>query len=80
MLSIKAREVDEEKKAVAEYGSTDAGASLGEILGAAIREKREAAAKAEREASTKSAGSRSAATTERSADSGDEAPATDEET
>ena len=80
VLSIKAREVDEEKKAVAEYGSTDAGASLGEILGAAIREKREAAAKAEREASTKSAGSRSAATTERSADSGDEAPATDEET
>ncbi len=49
-LSIKAREVDEEKRAVAEYGSTDAGASLGEILGAAIKEKREAAEKAEREA------------------------------
>jgi len=36
-LSIKAREVDEEKKAMAEYGSSDSGASLGDILGAAIR-------------------------------------------
>jgi small subunit ribosomal protein S1 len=35
-LSIKAREVEEEKKAMAEYGSSDSGASLGEILGAAI--------------------------------------------
>jgi small subunit ribosomal protein S1 len=35
-LSIKAREMDEEKKAVAEYGSTESGASLGDILGAAI--------------------------------------------
>ncbi|MBK8906800.1 MAG: 30S ribosomal protein S1 [Rhodospirillales bacterium] len=51
VLSIKAREVDEEKRAVAEYGSTDAGASLGDILGAAFREKRAAAARAaEREA------------------------------
>ena len=38
-LSIKSLEADEEKKAMAEYGSTDAGASLGEILGAAIAEK-----------------------------------------
>jgi small subunit ribosomal protein S1 len=36
-LSIKAREVDEEKKAMAEFGSSDSGASLGDILGAAIR-------------------------------------------
>jgi small subunit ribosomal protein S1 len=36
-LSIKAREVDEEKKAMADYGSSDSGASLGDILGAAIR-------------------------------------------
>jgi hypothetical protein len=42
--------MEEEKKAVAEYGSTDSGASLGEILGAAIREKREAAERAEMEA------------------------------
>jgi small subunit ribosomal protein S1 len=36
-LSIKAREVDEEKRAMQEYGSSDSGASLGDILGAAIR-------------------------------------------
>ena len=35
-LSIKAREMDEEKQAVAEYGSAESGASLGDILGAAI--------------------------------------------
>jgi small subunit ribosomal protein S1 len=36
-MSIKAREVDEEKRAMAEFGSSDSGASLGDILGAAIR-------------------------------------------
>lgn len=35
-LSIKALEVEEQKKAIAEYGSTDSGASLGDILGAAL--------------------------------------------
>jgi len=35
-LSIKAREVDEDKQAMAEYGSSDSGASLGDILGAAL--------------------------------------------
>ena len=35
-LSVKANEVAEEKKAMAEYGSSDSGASLGDILGAAI--------------------------------------------
>ena len=38
-LSIKAREIDEEKEAVAQYGSSDSGASLGDILGAALRAK-----------------------------------------
>jgi small subunit ribosomal protein S1 len=38
-LSIKAREVDEEKRAMAEFGSSDSGASLGDILGAAIRKR-----------------------------------------
>ena len=37
MLSIKAREVAEEKEAVAQFGSSDAGASLGDILGAALK-------------------------------------------
>lgn len=36
-LSIKAREISEEKEAVAQYGSSDSGASLGDILGAALR-------------------------------------------
>ena len=40
-LSIKAREVAEEKQAMADYGSSDAGASLGDILGAALRSKQE---------------------------------------
>ena len=35
-LSIKAREVEEEKQAMADYGSSDSGASLGDILGAAL--------------------------------------------
>ncbi len=35
-LSVKANEVAEEKKAMAEYGSSNSGASLGDILGAAI--------------------------------------------
>ena len=35
-LSIKALEVAEEKEAIAQFGSTDSGASLGDILGAAL--------------------------------------------
>lgn len=35
-LSIKALEIEEQKKAIAEYGSADSGASLGDILGAAL--------------------------------------------
>ena len=36
-LSIKQYEIQEERKAMADYGSSDSGASLGDILGAAIR-------------------------------------------
>jgi small subunit ribosomal protein S1 len=36
-LSIKARETEEEKAAMAEFGSSDSGASLGDILGAALK-------------------------------------------
>ncbi len=39
-VSIKALEIAEEKEAVAQYGSTDSGASLGDILGAALKEKK----------------------------------------
>jgi small subunit ribosomal protein S1 len=35
-LSIKSREIAEDKAAIAEYGSSDSGASLGDILGAAL--------------------------------------------
>ena len=37
-LSIKAREIDEDKQAMAEFGSTESGASLGDILGAALQD------------------------------------------
>ncbi|MEQ8481962.1 30S ribosomal protein S1 [Hoeflea sp.] len=36
-LSIKALEIAEEKEAVAQFGSSDSGASLGDILGAALK-------------------------------------------
>ena len=38
-VSIKAREIEEEKQAMAEFGSSDSGASLGDILGAALEKK-----------------------------------------
>lgn len=38
-LSIKAMEISAEKEAVAQFGSSDSGASLGDILGAALRER-----------------------------------------
>ena len=37
-VSIKAREIAEEKDAIEQFGSTDSGASLGDILGAALKE------------------------------------------
>jgi small subunit ribosomal protein S1 len=42
VLSVKALEIEDEKSAMAEFGSSDSGASLGDILGAAIRQKQEA--------------------------------------
>ena len=49
-LSIKALEISTEKKALAQYGSSDSGASLGDILGAAMKAKGEAAEKEQQEA------------------------------
>jgi len=37
-VSVKVLEQDEHKRAIDEYGSSDSGASLGDILGAAIQE------------------------------------------
>ncbi|MCA7118753.1 MAG: 30S ribosomal protein S1 [Acidibrevibacterium sp.] len=42
-LTIKGKEVDEEKQAMADFGSSDSGASLGDILGAAIRRRNQQA-------------------------------------
>jgi small subunit ribosomal protein S1 len=38
-LSVKALEMADDKEAIAKFGSSDSGASLGDILGAALREK-----------------------------------------
>ncbi len=46
-VSIKALEVAEEKEAIAQYGSSDSGATLGDILGTALRRKGEEAEKEE---------------------------------
>ncbi len=52
-LSIKAREFEEEKEALDQFGSSDSGASLGDILGAAlnkaIKDKKQKKAKADDE-------------------------------
>ena len=40
-LSIKAREIDEDKQALEEFGSTESGASLGDILGAALNDSKD---------------------------------------
>ena len=42
-LSIKQREIDEDKEAMAAFGSSDSGASLGDILGAALKSKKDEA-------------------------------------
>jgi small subunit ribosomal protein S1 len=40
-FSIKAMQMAEEKQAVAQYGSSDSGASLGDILGEALKARQE---------------------------------------
>jgi small subunit ribosomal protein S1 len=48
-VSIKALEVAEEKEALAQYGSADSGASLGDILGAALKQRDDKPEDAEKE-------------------------------
>jgi small subunit ribosomal protein S1 len=48
-VSIKALEVAEEKEAIAQYGSSDSGATLGDILGTALKRKGEEGDKEEEE-------------------------------
>jgi small subunit ribosomal protein S1 len=38
-FSVKAMQISEEKQAVAQYGSSDSGASLGDILGEALKQR-----------------------------------------
>ncbi|HYB05460.1 MAG TPA: S1 RNA-binding domain-containing protein, partial [Methyloceanibacter sp.] len=68
-VSIKALEIAEEKEAVAQYGSTDSGASLGDILGAALSKAKEedgdeAADKPKRKSRAKSEGAKTEADAE----------------
>jgi small subunit ribosomal protein S1 len=48
-VSIKALEVAEEKEAIAQYGSSDSGATLGDILGTALKRKGEENDKSEKD-------------------------------
>jgi small subunit ribosomal protein S1 len=48
-VSIKALEVAEEKEAIAQYGSSDSGATLGDILGTALKRKGEESDEPEKE-------------------------------
>ncbi len=48
-VSIKALEVAEEKEAIAQYGSSDSGATLGDILGTALKRKGEEVEESEKE-------------------------------
>jgi small subunit ribosomal protein S1 len=52
-FSIKARELAEEKKVMEQYGSSDSGASLGEILGGALDSMKHASKKSAEKASAK---------------------------
>ncbi|PIW28082.1 MAG: 30S ribosomal protein S1, partial [Rhodospirillales bacterium CG15_BIG_FIL_POST_REV_8_21_14_020_66_15] len=73
-LSIKALEVEEEKRAMAEYGSSDSGASLGDILGAALKEKQaqSEAAQADDDKPKKAAAKKKAAKKDEEAEEGAE--------
>ncbi len=51
-VSIKALEVAEEKEAIAQYGSSDSGATLGDILGTALKRKGEENEEGEKEEET----------------------------
>jgi small subunit ribosomal protein S1 len=54
-VSIKALEVAEEKEAIAQYGTADSGASLGDILGAALKQRAGDKPEAEAETETEKA-------------------------
>jgi small subunit ribosomal protein S1 len=53
VMSIKARELEEEKQVLNEYGSSDSGASLGDILGAAMNKAKAASEEKEEKKTSK---------------------------
>ncbi|HPD82283.1 MAG TPA: hypothetical protein PLK85_00560, partial [Alphaproteobacteria bacterium] len=59
-LSIKAREIDEDKQALETFGSTESGASLGDILGAALSSSKAAEEKTEEKPKKKAAAKKTA--------------------
>ncbi|MBB3764175.1 small subunit ribosomal protein S1 [Sphingomicrobium lutaoense] len=69
-FSIKALQISEEKQAVAQYGSSDSGASLGDILGEALKQKGGDEASTEAKKPAKKAAAKKADT----ADEGEEKP------
>ncbi len=77
-FSIKALQVAEEKQAVAQYGSSDSGASLGDILGQALKEA-ETKAPAKKEAEAKEPAKKEAKAKSPAKDTEAKAPAEDSE-
>jgi small subunit ribosomal protein S1 len=73
-FSIKAMQIAEEKQAVAQYGSSDSGASLGDILGQALKEAQSKAAKPAKETAEKPAKAEKAEKAEKPAKKADKAP------
>ena len=65
ILSIKAREIDEEKQVLSEFGSSDSGASLGDILGAAMNKAKAKAKEAPTETKKAPAAKKEAAAKEK---------------
>ena len=78
-LSIKAKEIDEEKQAMKQYGSSDSGASLGDILGAALREKEQQSAESEGEEATPEDAGGEAASADDTGKAAEETPESEEE-
>jgi len=74
-LSIKSREIQEEKDAMKEYGSTDSGAQLGEILGGVLSKAKEDAPEkeAKKKAPAKKAAPKAKAKKEEKTEAADDA-------
>ena len=70
-LSIKAREIDEDKAALEAFGSSDSGASLGDILGAALSKDKGAATDSDEKPKKKASAKKSKKTDEAEGESSD---------